>query len=220
MKKTLIRMTESDLRNIVKNSVAKMIKEGWEDEYNEALDKRDFEIAYEKYKNEPWFKRFIKRVAGRSPKDPNPGVDSRTLANKYSDTYNDDEAFRNDYSDGSAVQTRMGYHGDTLDPVFSTIHRGPGWIDPQIHKSRVSFDRNGNPSEMGLTNYEDEAGFYEGMPDKESAGQSYGARGIVDRKRNEVGDAVKRARSKRNESRIIDAVVRKTLNENLRRLKR
>lgn len=188
-----------DMEKVVGEAVRRALDEAWTDDYENALDKKRYDELIAAFMKKPWLKRQFLSLIGRKPKDPFPGTEARAMANKYAQTYNDEEAFHNEYDDGSGAQVRMSYDRDTLDPVLSRIFREQGYIDPQIRKSTVEFDDQGRPVERGLKNYEEEAGFQPGMPDDESFGLAYNAKPLADRKTSEVGAAVARAKSRNND---------------------
>ena len=49
MQKKVIRLTERDLHKLIKESVNSILKEDWSKDYNNAMDKFDYETDKSKY---------------------------------------------------------------------------------------------------------------------------------------------------------------------------
>ena len=151
MKKQVIRLTESDLHNIIKNSVNKILKEGWEDDYNAAMDKQDYMKKKEEYDSKAWYQKILAMISGNKPKDPNASAELKDLLNNYVNAFNKEHGIgkRMNFDNGESFHSTMGYSTDKQNygqPVLSaTYFDGNG-----ATQSRKAYKSNGDEKEWGI----------------------------------------------------------------------
>ncbi len=119
MAKKTVRLTESQIRNIVSESIRRIVEEGWEQDYQNMLDAN----AYDKYLGQNMFKRGLDVVTGKRPTKPagykkNEPMDDR--ASRYVQAFNNEKGTgrRTDYQDGSSSHVGMKYT-DQYEPMLS-----------------------------------------------------------------------------------------------------
>ena len=151
MEKKLIRITETDLHNIVNESVRTILREAWENDYNAAMDKQDYLKKKEDYDSKAWYKKILALVSGNKPKDPNSGAELKDLLNNYVEAFNKEHGIghRIDYGDGETFHSRMSYSSDDDNygqPVLSATYNDGNMVT----QSRKSFNDSGDETEWGV----------------------------------------------------------------------
>jgi hypothetical protein len=147
MSKKIIRLTESDLQNIIKKSVNRILKEDWGEYYDNAMEKMDYVRAQEEYDSKKWYQKILAMVQGQRPKDAHPNESLDELLAKYVQAYNKEHGIghRIEYGNGETFHSAM-RHGEDGQPVLTATH----YDGNTATQSRKQFDRYGNESELGV----------------------------------------------------------------------
>ena len=146
MKTNRIRLTESQLNRVIKESVRNILNEDWADDFNSAMDKKDYLQAKSEYDSKSLFKRILAMIGGNKPKDPN----AKATLNKYVESFNREHNIGQcaTYNDGSSFGSAMKYDSDDGYPVLKATHYDP--YSGAYHQSRRKFNPNGNEEEWGI----------------------------------------------------------------------
>ena len=202
MEKQKITLTESQVRDIVRESIRRsLLEQGWGDEYKNMVDAQ----AYDTYRNQGFRKRGLDVLTGKRPQKPagyvrNEPMDDR--AERYVKAFNDEHGLgtRIDYRDSDGYKTGESYHSkmryakDTHEPVLSQT-TNDGNI---INQMRKAFDDRGNETEWGISAPYDDNGYtgeYKGNnPDILNRQNKF------NNMRREVSDTIKNARGVRSEA--------------------
>ena len=146
--KKVIKLTETDLHNIIKESVSNILNEDWEKDFNDAMDKMDYIKSKKEYDSKSLFKKILAMVQGKKPIDPNTYYTLEDLLNKYVISFNSEHNIGNLIrgNDGSSFHSRMKYNGDNGYPVLSSTY-----YDGNVaFQTRREFNKNGNEKELGI----------------------------------------------------------------------
>lgn len=120
MAKKTVRLTESQIRNIVRESIVRIAEEeGWAQEYQNMLDAGE----RDRYANQGFLKRALDTITGKRPPKPagykkNEPMDDR--ASRYVQAFNNEKGTgrRTDYPDGTSSHVGMKYT-DQYEPMLS-----------------------------------------------------------------------------------------------------
>jgi hypothetical protein len=147
MKKVIL--SESKLKNIISESVKQVLKEKWEEDYNAAMDKYDYENNKAEYDSKKWYQKIAAMISGNKPKDPNPQQTLKALLDGYVEAFNKEHGIgkRSEYGNGETFHSRMAYQSDNKQPVLrATYNSGDGYIQ----QSRKAFRNDGSKEEWGI----------------------------------------------------------------------
>jgi hypothetical protein len=200
MSKNKIRITENELKQIVAESVKKVLNENWEDDYNAAMDKADYQTAKKEYDSKNIFGKLFAMVSGNKPVDKNPQKTLEDLLNQYVIAFNQEHGIgkRADYANGEAFHSKMVYSGDKSNlnqPIISATYTRPG--GNSVEQSRRAFNSDGSSEEWGIGYPYSEIGrTLKGRPDSKN---QYVQKGYDDflRHRDEIGNVIKRRNSRK-----------------------
>lgn len=148
--KRKVKLTESQLHNIIKESVKQVLNENWETDFNAAIDKRDYIQSKNEYNSKSWFNRILAMIRGNKPKDPNTEATLEQLLNKYVESFNKEHNIgkRTDYNDGSSFHSTMKYDNKDGYPVLSATHYDSN--SGTVAQTRKKFNSNGREEEWGI----------------------------------------------------------------------
>lgn len=187
-------VNEGRLRRIVKESVRRVLSENWEDDYNAAMDKVDYNRQKSEFDGYPWYKRLLKRVMMQNPKDPNPKKTADELASQYVRSFNQEHGMgeRTDYPNGESFHSGMNYQKGNYRPVMSaTYFDGNGG-----YGERKAYNDNGDEEEWGIAYPYSEIGIT-GRPDDAAKKSQYDSDDVerryrkYDDARQEIGNVMK-----------------------------
>lgn len=202
-----MRLTESQLRQIVRESAKKVLSE-----LNKEYEDMHKAKAYDDYLGQNMFKRGWDIVTGKRPEKPYPYTPNEPMsarAQRYVDAFNQSHRLgtRVDYDNGESYNSRMNWSDDPenrYEPVLSqTTFDGS-----TVAQQRKAYDEAGNEKEWGIEYPYSEMGYtgeYEGDNDdikrrsadfKKLRGEVSGKLAASKRER----DSKKSDKSKKNES--------------------
>lgn len=149
MQKKVIRLTERDLHKLIKESVNSILKEDWSKDYNNAMDKFDYETDKSKYDSKKWYQKILAMISGQKPKDPNPQKTLKSLLDGYVEAFNKEHGIGNmvDYDGGETFHSAMKYQSDNKQPVLTATYNSG---DGQVQQSRKAFNPDGSKEEWGI----------------------------------------------------------------------
>lgn len=202
-----MRLTESQLRQIVRESAKKVLSE-----INKEYEDMHKAKAYDDYLGQNMFKRGWDIVTGKRPEKPYPYTPNEpmsTRAQRYVDAFNQSHRLGNrvDYDNGESYNSRMNWSDDPenrYEPVLSqTTFDGS-----TVAQQRKAYDEAGNEKEWGIEYPYSEMGYtgeYEGDNDdiKRRSADFKKLRGEVSGKlaaSKKERDSKKSVKSKKNES--------------------
>ena len=147
----MIRLTESDLHRVIKESVKEVLRESWEEDYNAAMDKQDYQKNKAAYDSKKWYQKILAMMKGQKPKDPNADTTLRDLLSKYVEAFNAEHGLgkRIEYPNGETFHSVMKYSSDDTNygqPVLSATHYADGYAT----QSRKGFRNDGQEEEWGI----------------------------------------------------------------------
>lgn len=187
------RLTESQLHNIIKESVKGVLKEDWAADFNSAMDKKDYLQAKQQYDSQSWFKRILTMIKGNKPVDRNAEATLQQLLDKYVASFNKEHNIgtRKDYADGSSFHSSMKYDSTDGYPVLTATHDGPS---QGVAQSRKKYNQDGSEEEWGIKYPYSEMGYT--MHDVPEYANDDAKRRYSDFKRN--GEEIRRVIQNRN----------------------
>ena len=159
-----MRLTESQLRQIVRESAKKVISE-----INKEYEDMHKAKAYDDYLGQNMFKRGWDIVTGKRPEKPYPYTPNEPMsarAQRYADAFNQSHRLGNrvDYDNGESYNSRMNWSDDPenrYEPVLTqTTFDGS-----TVAQQRKAYDEAGNEKEWGIEYPYSEMGYtgeYEG----------------------------------------------------------
>lgn len=205
--KRKIRLTESTLHKIVKESINRILQEAWSDDYYAMKDKMGYEKDLEAYKASPWYKRLLKRVMRQNPQDPNPDKTAQQLAQQYVDSFKKEHAAqgvgrRIKYNDGSSMHTGFNYNSKTHEPVISaTYYNGnTAFGDRQAFNDQGYTEQWGIGfpySEIGVTGRPNEVPYNNNWPNNEHSGDVDRRYRNYDNMRDEISKVIRNYKPRR-----------------------
>ena len=144
-----ITLTESQLHDLIKESIENILKEAWEDDYNQAMDKLDYQNNKNEYDSKKWYQKILAMVSGNKPKDPNPDKTLEQLLNGYVDAFNREHNIgkRDEYGNGETFHSKMNYNTDTKMPVLKGTYSDGN----TAYQSRRAFKNDGSHEEWGVS---------------------------------------------------------------------
>lgn len=146
--KQIIKLTESDLHQLVTESVKKCLNEKWQDDYNRAMDKRDYLQQKQEYDSKSIFNKLLAMIKGNKPKDPDEGFELKELLDRYVQAFNMEHNIGklSNYGNGETYHSTMKYSKDkNYEPVLKSMY----YDGNTGYQSRKAFDSNGNEEEWG-----------------------------------------------------------------------
>lgn len=143
--------SESMLHNTIKEAVKSVLSEGWEDDYNAAMDKQDYMNAKKEYDAKPFLKRMAARLTGKRPKDPNSDASLEDLLRKYPKSFNKEHGIgtRTDYPGGESFHSSMYAADEDGQPVLTATHYSDETGAAQ--QTRKKFNKDGGNTEWGIS---------------------------------------------------------------------
>lgn len=155
--KNNMRLTESQLKQLIAESVKRVIRENWEDDYERMLDAQ---TADRWYRDNNMLRRGLDKLTGKAPYIPHGYVRDEPMgkrAQRYVDAFNKKHSLGNrvDYDNGESYHAGMNYQSDTYDPVLSQT----SFDGSAIAQMRKAYDKNGGYKEWGISYPYSEAGY-------------------------------------------------------------
>lgn len=185
-------LTENRMKRIVRESIANVLTEDWENDYNTFKDKQEYDVKKQEFDQKGLFKRMVARILRNAPKDPNPKATARELAQAYVDAFNQEHGLgkRTDYPEGGSFHSKMGWQSGSMEPVLSATRQDPdGWIT----QSRMAFDSDGSDREWGSEYPSDIAS--DGRPQPYEIGDNYDLKQkyqTFDKNRSEISNVLRK----------------------------